>query len=49
MPASRLFFNGYRAESVNPSNGLIKEALLFVTNQWQVNIGEEAQGEGTEE
>lgn len=45
MPASRLFFNGYRAESVSPSNGLIKEALLFVTNRWQVNMGEE----GTEE
>lgn len=41
MPASRLFFNGYRAESVSPSNGLIKEALLFVTNRWQVNMGEE--------
>ena len=45
MPASRLFFNGYRAESVSPSNGLIKEALLVVTNRWQVNMGEE----GTEE
>ena len=45
MPASRLFFNGYRAESVSPSNGLIKEALLVVTNRWQVNMGEE----GTED
>lgn len=49
MPASRLFFNGYRAESVSPSNGLIKEALLFVTNRWQVNMGEEGIGEEVED
>lgn len=49
MPASRLFFNGYRAESVSPSNGLIKEALLFVTNRWQVNMGEEGAEEETED
>lgn len=49
MPASRLFFNGYRAESVSPSNGLIKEALLFVTNRWQVNMGEEGTGEEVED
>lgn len=49
MPASRLFFNGYRAESVSPSNGLIKEALLVVTNRWQVNMGEEGAGEETED
>lgn len=49
MPASRLFFNGYRAESVTPSNGLIKEALLFVTNRWQVNMGEEGTGEEVED
>lgn len=49
MPASRLFFNGYRAESVSPSNGLIKEALLFVTNRWQVNMGEEPAEEDTED
>lgn len=49
MPASRLFFNGYRAESVSPSNGLIKEALLFVTNRWQVNMGEEGTEGETED
>lgn len=49
MPASRLFFNGYRAESVSPSNGLIKEALLVVTNRWQVNMGEEGTEEETED
>ena len=49
MPASRLFFNGYRAESVSPSNGLIKEALLVVTNWWQVNMGEEETEEETED
>lgn len=49
MPASRLFFNGYRAESVSPSNGLIKEALLVVTNRWQVNMGEEGSEEETED
>ncbi len=49
MPASRLFFNGYRAESVSLSNGLIKEALLFVTNRWQVNMGEEGIGEEVED
>ncbi len=49
MPASRLFFNGYRAESVSPSNGLIKEALLVVTNRWQVNMGEEGAEEETED
>lgn len=45
MPASRLFFNGYRAESVSPSNGLIKEA----PNRWQVNMGEEGTEEETED
>lgn len=49
MPASRLFFNGYRAESVSPSNGLIKEALLVVTNRWQVNMGEEGTEGETED